>query len=428
MTAKAVVVLLKRIVCLAMLCCLVTISFACSSNTQIPVLQPQEGEGEGFDAANTVPYSVGQSALEDVDSGMFGLAKDPLAGEPVVPKYFDGLYGFVDLEGRVAIPAQFSYAELMREGLAYAEKGEDKLIINNKGEVVFKIDNELIGASFYTPFYGTLGYYDGIANFYYGNEGHFGYNLVSRLLDRKGNDITGAIYFRSLPFSEGLAFVIEKDNINGGYIGKDGNYAIKMDIKKEEGSNFYEGRAIITIIGADGRYEVGCINRKGDWIIPPGKVDIIRRFSDGVSSVMIDEDSMPLYGYMDLDGNWLIEPQYNWATDFINGKAVINQDTIIDKSGNILAKGPEGIYLDGPFSEGLAIACVVNDDDWLIGYVDEFFNWVIPPMKGHPSTEDCKNSLIHIQGNAHWNDHFDYYFNREGKLLAKNPIQKQIHF
>ena len=66
---------------------------------------------------------------EEASLDLFGLTKDPLAGEPVVPKCFEDLYGFVDLEGRVAIPAQYTYAEQMREGLAYAEKGEDKFTI-----------------------------------------------------------------------------------------------------------------------------------------------------------------------------------------------------------------------------------------------------------------------------------------------------------
>ena len=341
-----------------------------------------------------------------------GSVKDPIAGEPVVPKDFGYLYGFVDMEGRVAIPAQYTYAEQMREGLAYVEKEDEKFIINNTGRVVLKIDNDLNG----NPFYQMYGYYNGAAILDYGVSSS---SLASRYVDREGNDITGKIYSWARSFSEGLAYVEEADNNKGGYIDKKGGYVLEIDIENFRGRNFYDGRACICAKN-DGDGDYGYINEKGDWIVPP-KFPEARDFFDGVARVSYG--AFPwLWGYIDQNGDWLLEPQYKTATDFVEGKAVVNRNTVIDKFGKVFAKAPEDMNLSGPFSEGLAAARMADDENLLIGYVDENFNWVIPPLyEGELYPNLCKNGLILIEGER---DGFAHYFNRDGKLLAKNPVRK----
>ena len=47
-----------------------------------------------------------------------------------------------------------------------------------------------------------------------------------------------------------------------------------------------------------------------------------------------------LYGYIDIQGNWVIPPQYNEATDFHvygdNAVAVVNNNTIINRNGDVI--------------------------------------------------------------------------------------------
>ncbi len=43
-----------------------------------------------------------------------------------------------------------------------------------------------------------------------------------------------------------------------------------------------------------------------------------------------------LYGYIDLKGNWVIEPQYKSALPFSDGYAVVNDTTVINRSGEIM--------------------------------------------------------------------------------------------
>jgi hypothetical protein len=412
--------MLKQKIWLLLFLFLIPLFSACGGDAHV---QPQPFlEGEELDVTNMLVDQTSKPSLKEGNNDVIGSIKDPLAEEPVVPKDFGGLYGFVDLEGRVVIPAQFTYAELMHEGLSYVEKGEDKFIIDAKGEVVFQIKNEVDGDSF-IPFYSTWGYVDRIAVFAYGDCAPI---TSYRYIDRQGNDIMGRAFLWAIDFSEGLAFVKEHGNKKGGYIDKQGNYVIEMDIEKFWGYNFKEGLAVIyDTENSDPNKRMGYVNKNGDIAIPL-QFSTAKEFSEGAARVIVDYSDKSTYcwGYIDLDGNWLLEPQYGGTTDFIDGKAVVNGNMVIDKSGNVIAMAPEDIYIEGPFSEGLAVAFITKNDDWFYGYVNEDFNWVIPPtFRGNPLVKDCKNGLMHIRGSRYRDDYFDYYFNRDGKLLAKNPVR-----
>ena len=365
-------------------------------------------------SACRVGTQVLEQPLEDGEESIFvaGSEKDPLAGEPRVPKYFDGLYGFVDLEGRVAISAQFTYAELMQEDLAYAEKDEDKFIIDNKGEIAFQIDSDSDGE----PFYETTGYHEGVAIFSYGITAPF---LSFRYIDLKGNDIMGQAYSKAWYFHEGLAYVEEEDNKKRGFIDKQGKYVIEIGRKGWVGRRFIDGRTYVQSSESD---NYGYIDKTGNLVIPH-IFWCAEGFSEGMASVGVVESNKVCLGYIDTDGNLVVEPQYWEATDFIDGKAVVNERMVIDKSGNVLAQAPDDIYLYGPFSEGIAEARRVEDG--LLGYVDEDFNWVIPPLyKCTSGSMPCQNGLICIDEEE---EGITYYYNRDGKLLAENPIRVLPH-
>ena len=57
-------------------------------------------------------------------------------------------------------------------------------------------------------------------------------------------------------------------------------------------------------------------------------------FHDGVCKAL-DADSR-MYGYIDVYGNWVIEPQYEKATDFSDGYAVVNGTTVINKENAVV--------------------------------------------------------------------------------------------
>jgi len=94
------------------------------------------------------------------------------------------------------------------------------------------------------------------------------------------------------------------------------------------------------------------------------------------------------YGYIDKEGNMVIEPQYPYANEFSEGLASVSIGEI---EGSL---GERWVYIDnngeveidafyesaGSFSEGLAPVWVESDEMYL-GYIDREGNYVIEPER-----------------------------------------------
>ena len=75
----------------------------------------------------------------------------------------------------------------------------------------------------------------------------------------------------------------------------------------------------------------------GDMIRLQSGASSIGYFSEGLAQLYDGS----LYGYIDRSGNWIIEPQYAYASNFFKGVAIVSESTdssakAIDTSGNIL--------------------------------------------------------------------------------------------
>lgn len=84
------------------------------------------------------------------------------------------------------------------------------------------------------------------------------------------------------------------------------------------------------------------------------------------------------WGYVDLDGTWVIAPRWSWAGAFSEGRAPV-QDTdgwrIVDTSGNVV--GDKVFANLQPFREGRAPAL---DTAGRWGFVDREGDWVVAPQ------------------------------------------------
>lgn len=110
----------------------------------------------------------------------------------------------------------------------------------------------------------------------------------------------------------------------------------------------------------------GLLNLNTHEIELPYKYDFVGVYSDEVVPVC----SYGKWGYVDINGNEIIEPKYKYATEFVDGKAnVITDDgscCSIDKKGNIISTfdivlGDEN-YISSYFDE-LDVCFVVTDDN-----------------------------------------------------------------
>ena len=126
----------------------------------------------------------------------------------------------------------------------------------------------------------------------------------------------------------------------------------------------------------------GYIDKKGDYVIEP-QYEFAGAFgANGLAGVQ-DADSS-LWGYIDKKGDYVIEPQYEGAGDFgANGLAVVKDADsrlwgYIDKKGDYVIE-PQFEVVSGDFSEN-GLALVMDADSELYGYIDKTGDYVIKPQ------------------------------------------------
>ncbi len=130
---------------------------------------------------------------------------------------------------------------------------------------------------------------------------------------------------------------------------------------------------------------VGLLNLSGKSIIPIGKVKTIGRISEGMVNVRLKENGP--FGFMNMQGNWIIQPKYFRAKTFSEGRAFVLQKQnapvhMIDNAGKIVKEFPDFLSSTtffGSFREGLA-AIVDKKNKYRLGYINTAGEWVIDPL------------------------------------------------
>ncbi|MCC8035793.1 MAG: WG repeat-containing protein [Rikenellaceae bacterium] len=233
------------------------------------------------------------------------------------------------------------------------EGGLRHYYIDRNGNPVLEFDFEFLG-----PFFeerAVVGYMGGP----YG------------VIDRGGNIIVQPVYEDLDYYQEGLCPFEHEDR--GGYLDRDGNEYISSEGIRP--GHFSDGYAVFYDRDAE---RFGVLDRDGLIAIQP-IFERLGRYCDGLFPAEA-EDGM--CGYIDLDGNWAIEPLYDYVLVFSQGRGAVGKDGkwgFVNTRGNIVVP-LEYDYISRPFSDGMA---VVEVDD-LQGCVDLEGNLVI----------ECKFSSI----------------------------------
>lgn len=239
--------------------------------------------------------------------------------EPQFDKAYDFSNGFARVSNQMVITTSYSY-----DLWGY---------INTSGE---RITEDI--------FYEAYDFSEGLACVNAGNpfDSFYGY------IDESGTGVILPEHSAATSFSNGVAFVDMWDTGTMYYalIGKDG-YPLTGPICSNPGpSNGYKAsfnyglRPVRTMDMAGYIY----INTDGETVLP--KTGEPYQFAESFSGeyAMVCEND--LWGYIDLDGNWVVPPQYASASNFLDGMAlvqeagsledIINDNTrrwIIDTSG-----------------------------------------------------------------------------------------------
>lgn len=125
------------------------------------------------------------------------------------------------------------------------------------------------------------------------------------------------------------------------------------------------------------------------------------------------------YGYVDTAGDWAIEPEFEFAGDFVDGLAVVAQDGkygYIDTTGAVVIEPAYDFAED--FSNGLAVVVV----DGNFGYVDDAGQLAIDPQfdDAYPFAE---NGLAAAKAGALYG-----YIDTTGKFVIEPQFQAAATF
>ncbi|MCS7258389.1 MAG: WG repeat-containing protein [candidate division WOR-3 bacterium] len=267
-------------------------------------------------------------------------------------------YGFIDKTGKLVIDCIYDDVESFQNGLARVKKDGKWGLITTNNKWVTKPEYDFIGV-----FSESLALFE--------KNGKYGY------MDTEGKIVIKPIYSEGQYFSEGLARVKVAANNNYAYINKKGEIMISLEPVIDDAQEFRNGRARIRI---GGRY--GYIDKTGKIVIPPQFPDAYS-FQDSLAQVAIvmkdttenyrtplttsgSSDSIYRYGLIDINGNYVLPPQFEFIGSFVDGIALVEKNGkygYIKKDGSYLV---EPIYDFGErFKNGLAKVKINNKESYI---------------------------------------------------------------
>ncbi|KGP74423.1 WG repeat-containing protein [Pontibacillus yanchengensis] len=310
-------------------------------------------------------------------------------------------WGYIDARGDFRIQPQFGRAnDFQKNGLAIVEDENGNYgVIDTKGQFIVKPEYQYIAP-----------YQDGRAVVSDQN----GYGVI----DEKGNVLTNKYYSFIGSYQDDVA-VFSQQKEEGtlyGYLNKKGEEVIPAQYLLAE--DFKERKALVKIhenqyalLNKEGKllytYPYPYVGQRGDGLL------VFQRETDGK------------YGYINEKGKVILEPQYDGAQAFRDGRAVINRIDdylyyygLINKSGkkildteyndieqlgeNRIAVG-KAVKADQPYLGSLYAIATTNGE-----FLSDFrYENVLPYKKGLASAHDQEQT---------------FFLNRKGKIAQNMPI------
>ena len=185
-------------------------------------------------------------------------------------------------------------------------------------------------------------------------------------INHKGKEVIRPQFGDAFSFRNGLAKVKSSDGI--GYINKRGNYVIPAAYS--QGTHFSDGLAFVVLPGG---YPT-CIDKKGNVKFVLEEAQIVYKFNEGLAMFI---NTSGKYGFVDKNGETVIDAQFDLARPFFEGFAIVQQNGklgYIDKTGKTVIE-PQ-FERAGHFSEGKA--SVYDGEKW--GYIDTKGTYIINPQ------------------------------------------------
>lgn len=367
---------------------------------------------------------------------------------PAALKAADGTkWGYINKDGTFIIKPQYDNAmDFQDNGLAIVDKGNLSGIIDRNGRFIVPLK------------------YSSITQFSEGRAAVID-DSGFRVIDLSGEVITPKSYSYIGTFHNGRVIfnnISEQGLLLYGYLDRNGSEIIPMQFMSA--NDFKDGQALVQI--KDNQFAL--IGLKGE-ILYTYNYASVNNPGDGLLSFQIDTNSK--YGYIDMQGNIVIQPQYSVALPFDKERAVVNTSVdISNKYGLIDLNGKfiiEPIYNDINTigDDRVALGKVINPEQPYIGstyaiadmingnlLTDFLYTNVSNYNRGYVSVSDdsktffldkngeVAKSLPIIKGSGTLSfdgdlikanvDYRVYYLNRDGKIVWQQntiiPLNNQF--
>ena len=231
-------------------------------------------------------------------------------------------WGFINPRGKFVLPPIYDHAgDFQDNGLAIVGLMNETGVINEKGYLIVK------------PKYDTIQPFSEGRSVVNDREGF-------KVIDESGKEITEKAYsFISPEYKEGRVEAAETDvhgNFLYGYLNKRGKVVIPFIY--ESTSEFTEGRTVVKVKG--GQYQLIGLTGK---VLHTYSYAWVGNYGQGLLSFKKSNDGP--FGYIDVQGNIVIEPRYTTAGRFIDGRAIVSLEVnnkeqygLIDQKGQFVIK------------------------------------------------------------------------------------------
>jgi hypothetical protein len=309
---------------------------------------------------------------------------------PAALKTIEGTkWGYINNDGIFVIKPQYDNAmDFQYNGLAIVSKGNLSGIIDLYGKYIVPLK------------------YNSINQFAEGRATVTD-DAGFRVIDEKGKDLTGKSYSYISAYSNSRAVfshTTEEGSYAYGYLDMQGKEVIPIQF--ESANDFKDGIALVQIKNK----QFALINLSGDVLYTYNYASV-NNPGDGLLPFQPETNSK--YGYIDIKGNIVLQPQYSMALPFSGGRAVVNtaedftsQYGLINKEGNYIIKPIYNeIYNIG--ENRVAVGKAINPEQPYIGskfaigdmingtiLTDFIYTNVLNYDKGYVSVSDDNNTFF----------------------------------
>ncbi len=350
----------------------------------------ETAEADAEVPVEALQVEVNASALEAV------AAFDPPQNPDLYPVAVDGQWGYMDEHGEIAIEPEYDVAFPFSDGWGRAERDGTFYFLNPDGEVELTSDLDFVDD-----------FSDGLA--------------VAREVERTSDNVRDGIF---------------------GYINREGEWVMPPQFK--QAYTFSDEWAPVDVNVGD-EPEFG---QSGEaifaYITPEGSLAVNRLF-DGASYFNEGRGAVEdgfQWGYIDRDGDFVVEPEFSHADTWAEGRAPVTTTTgtedwfHIDESGTPV--GDDTWEVARPFGDGLAPVAEYDDGlrERIWHYIDRDGN-IVDGGYQHAETpyRGLRRVLVGSEnapgeylssggppsfGERHWDYRLDFYRDYEWTWIDEN--------